>query len=137
MSKNAFTSSLALWPRAEPADDEEQELSSVATLSLLAAARRLTFRGTGPSAWGAPLSDDPIAFLLDSTSDAVVVWSSAGRMVYANDAAEGLDLRGPAAPGVSTMMLGDRQLERRALHFTFYTTTYVVEIIRSSGRERR
>jgi hypothetical protein len=105
-------------------------------LSLLAAARRLAFRGTGPSAWAAPLSEDPIAFLLDSTSDAVVIWSSTGRLVYANRAAAPLNLRAPAAPGVSTIVLGERQLERRSLHFPFYSRSYVVEVIRSSDRKR-
>jgi hypothetical protein len=44
---------------------------------LLAAFDLLSRRGVGPRAWATPFRDDPIAFLLDSMSDAVtLLWGA-------------------------------------------------------------
>ncbi len=107
---------------------------ATAILSLLGAARRLAFRGSGPAAWAAPLVDDPVAFLLDSTSDAVVIWTAGGRLLYANDAAKALDLGEPPAPGLSLMTVGGRELERRCLSFALFGATYIIEVIRPATR---
>jgi PAS domain-containing protein len=133
MSGSRLTTALVRWqPAFESADDADSEPPPVGMLSLLSALRRLAYRGSGPAAWAAPLADDPIAFLLDSTSDAILVWSPSGRLLYANRAAEALNLRAPAAAAITSFRVGDRVLERRSLHFTLAATTYAVEIVRGA-----
>ena len=107
-------------PAPEPFDDDEQQDAEdplpASMLTLLAALERLARRGSGPDAWAAPLTTDPVAFLLDATSDAVLVWRAPDRLMYANRAAEQLNLRAPAAPGVTRLRSDDgSELERRSL----------------------
>jgi PAS domain-containing protein len=54
---------------------------------LLGAARLLNRRGAGSLAWAAPFRDDPIAFLLDSMSDGMIIWAVGGELLYQNRAA--------------------------------------------------
>lgn len=100
-------------------------------LALLAALQTLAYRGNGPDAWAAPLTSDPIAFLLDATSDAVLVWSAPDRLLYANRAAEQLDLRAPGSPGITRIRDRGYELERRALRFPIHAVTYTVEVVRT------
>jgi PAS domain-containing protein len=132
MPANSPTTALVLWRAlVEPEEETRETPVPVGMLSLFSALRRLTYRGSGPAAWAAPLGEDPIAFLLDSASDGILVWSPSGRLLYANQAAEKLHLREPAAAGITRIRVGHRELERRSLRFALSTTIYVVEIVRA------
>ena len=121
---------LVLWqPRPEPPEPEVQpELPNL--LPLLSALRHLAFRAGEPGAWGAPLARDPIAFLLDSITEAVNVRTTSGELVYSNRSAAELDPLGPVVPGVSELARGGRRFERRAVVFEAVDATYIVEILR-------
>jgi hypothetical protein len=93
---------------------EPHWLDDRAAGALLAALELVARRGEGPNAWGKPLDEDPIAFLLDAMSDAVQVWAH-GVLVYCNPAARRLE---PGAPRV-----------HRRLHFHRTGDDLVLEII--------
>jgi hypothetical protein len=123
--------SLIPWqPPPRPLPDEEQAEPPPRLVPLLSALRHLTFRAGEPGGWGAPLAEQPIAFLLDTVGEAVNVWTTGGELVYSNRATTELDLDGPARPGVTSFVRGERRFERRGLAFDAYGTTYVLEIVR-------
>ena len=121
---------LALWrPGPEPPQQEAvPEASNL--LPLLSALRHLAFRAGEPGAWGAPLARDPIAFLLDSITEAVNVRTASGELVYSNRSAADFGPLGSADPGVTELARGGQRFERRAVAFEAVGTTYVVEIVR-------
>jgi hypothetical protein len=104
---------------------------------LLTAFDLIARRGTGESSWAAPLGDDPIAFLLDSISDAANLWSADGALLCRNRASLAL---GPisAAPSssaepasvVEAFSARDRRYERRSLRCRIHSGEYVLEVIR-------
>jgi hypothetical protein len=116
-------------PDAAPAPPDESPM-----LALLGALRRLSRRGDGRLAWGTPLVDDPIAFLLDTTSDYVNVWGPGGELVFSNHAAVEPRLERPAGSAIERLAIGGRQLERRSLPFSVFDRTYLVEVVREIGR---
>jgi hypothetical protein len=125
--------SMVLW-QPQPETPERDDPPPPPILPLLSALRHLAFRAGEPGAWGTPLADDPIAFLLDAIDEAVNVWTPDGRLVYSNRAATDLDLDSPAHPGVSSFVRGAKRFERRGLAFEAYTTNYVIEIVREMPR---
>jgi PAS domain-containing protein len=132
MAATRHTTALVIWrPIIEPDDEPRPEPSPLGIVSLLSALSRLARRGSGPAAWASPFGDDPIAFLLDSTGDGILVWSASGHLLYANRAAEALHLEKPAVGGITRIRIGDRELERRSLRFDFPTASYAVEIVRT------
>ena len=121
---------LVLWrPRPEP-PHEEVVPATPNLLPLLSALRHLAFRAGEPGAWGAPLARDPIAFLLDSITEAVNVRTTSGELVYSNRSAADFGPFGPADPGVTELARGGQRFERRAVAFEAVGTTFIVEILR-------
>jgi hypothetical protein len=133
-----------LWrPRPDP--DEAAGPGAApdrsASLALLAAVRRLGRRSEGPQAWTAPLSEDPIAFLLDAMGDAVNLWGPSGQLIYRNRAAAELQLDWPAAVGsaalgpapplarVQRLTIGERRFERRCLSFLPREMPYLLDVV--------
>jgi hypothetical protein len=104
---------------------------------LLTAFDLIARRGAGRSSWAAPLGDDPIAFLLDSISDAANLWSADGALLCRNRASIAL---GPISAGpppspepasaVEAFSAHDRRYERRYLHCRMQAGEYVLEVIR-------
>lgn len=74
-----------------PTNDSEFQESLLALNALLSALRRVNRRGSGPAAW-APVAHDPLTFLLDTMSDALLVRGLNGEIVYANSWAQRLQL---------------------------------------------
>jgi hypothetical protein len=110
---------------------DEQREPPIGLVPLLSALQRLSFRSGDPGAWAAPLSEDPIAFLLDTVGEVVNVWTTGGELVYTNRAAtDPPELDDPARPGVMAYGRGGRRFERRAIAFDAYRTTYVIEVVR-------
>ena len=131
LAEEAEPPSLIPWePQPKPLPGGEWPEPPATLLPLLSALRHLTFRAGEPGAWGTPLAEDPIAFLLDAVDEAVNVWTARGELVYSNRAAGDLDLDCPGHPGLTSFVRGDRRFERRCLAFDAYSTTYVVEIVR-------
>jgi len=136
MSTDRSSTALMAWmPRPDFFDEIEPEPLAPGMLSLLAAVRTLAYRASGPSAWAAPLARDPIAFLLDAASDGILVWRASGELLFANPAAERLDLQRPAAPGISRLDRAAQQFERRTVTFASPAVTYTVEIVRPIRRD--
>jgi len=103
---------------------------------LLEAFARLSFRSEGAFAWAPALSDNPLAFLLDAVSDAVVLRSSSGRAVYANPSARRMVIheRWPdlahAEAAYEVLQAEDGQYERRCMSFSQGGETFVLEVLR-------
>lgn len=105
---------------------------------LLEAFARLSFRSEGAFAWAPALSENPLAFLLDAVSEAVVLRSSSGRAVYANPSARRMVIpeRWPDASsetGLEVLQVEDGQYERRCMSFSLGGETYVLEVLRQVG----
>ena len=76
--------------RARPPEESlEENLAGLA--ALMRALQRLGRRGPGPSAW-APVLEDPLSFVLDGMSDALVVRGQQGQLMFANRQAHELRL---------------------------------------------
>lgn len=75
--------------RRRPPTTEQTDTFRPAVEVLLRALRRVNRRGPGASAW-ASVMDDPIAFLLQSMSDPLLLRDREGRTIYANPAAQEL-----------------------------------------------
>jgi hypothetical protein len=98
---------------------------------LLGAARLLNRRGPGRLAWAAPFRDDPIAFLLDSMSDAMNIWAVGGELLYQNRAAAELGVAGSRnAVPFEAFSASGRHFERRSLRCRALGVDYILEIIR-------
>jgi hypothetical protein len=103
--------------------------SEIAKMAVVAAFELLTRRGTGPLAWAAFCRQDPIAFLLDTMSDAVNLRAAEGTLLYQNRAAERLGLGRSEETAQEILTNGDRQLDRRCCRFRCGNIEYVLEII--------
>ena len=100
-----------------------------AQTALMSAFQLLANRGAGPSAWMASFRHDPIAFLLDTSSDAVNLWGSKGELLYRNRAAERLGLGQCEDKAWEVVTAGDRRLERRCCRIRYGNARYLLEII--------
>src|SRR5262245_7747611 len=72
---------------------------------LLEAFELLSHRGIGLSAWAAPFRDDPLAFLLDTVSDAARIWNAHGDLVYENRAATQLGVGGSHDAAIEVLLV--------------------------------
>jgi PAS domain-containing protein len=103
--------------------------------SLLQALELLARRGTGGTAWAAPFRESPIAFLLDTMSDGVFLWSPSGELLFQNRAASELGLTRSfeavlkEAP-IERFASRGKQFECRGLHCGARGAEYFFEIIR-------
>lgn len=106
-----------------------QDPGETSKAALVTAFALLAKRGTGPTAWAASFRHDPIAFLLDTSSDAVSLWAEGG-LLYRNRAAERLGI-GRAHPGLDPERLSFKglALERRCCRFRLGRNDYLLEII--------
>jgi hypothetical protein len=93
-------------------------------------------RGPDPQGWTSPFRQDPIAFLLDTTSDAVNVWGPAGTLVYSNRAAEKhkLDTEARHETAAETYVGAGFRFERRCTRFECAGIEYVLEVFREVRR---
>jgi hypothetical protein len=98
---------------------------------LLMAFDLLAQRGTGSQAWAAPFRHDPIAFLLDTVSDAANLWrADDGQLLYQNRAAAALAMGRCDDAVVEEFSDAQRRFERRCLRFTAGDSDYILEVIR-------
>jgi hypothetical protein len=103
--------------------------SEQAVSELLAAFELLTHRGSGVSPWAAPFLEHPVAFLLDTMTDAMNVWGSEGELLYQNRAAAALGLGRREAAALEVFTSRGRRFERRCLSCRLQGAEYVLEII--------
>jgi len=96
---------------------------------LLAAFDLLAHRGSGVCAWAAPFRHDPIAFLLDTVSDAANLWDEKGALLYRNRAAADMGMGRCDETPVEEFTHDGRRYERRCLRCHSYGAEYVLEII--------
>lgn len=105
--------------------------------ALLDAFAQLGRRGPGERAWAAPLADNPLSFLLDSMSDAVLVRRRGGPVLYRNRAASRLPvLDRPPAPA-ERVHIGVRTYERRCLLVEDAPYELVIEVLSPIHQEER
>jgi hypothetical protein len=98
--------------------------------NVLQAFELLARRGPGGAGWAAPFREDPLAFLLDTVSDAINLYSTTGELLYQNRAAGALGLVwGEDAPQ-QQLQVGARLFECRCLRCGFAGSEYLLEIIR-------
>lgn len=118
-------------PSSPPGRDREIGVVSgeISSASLVAAFRLLARRGSGPLAWTAFFRHDPIAFLLDTASDAINLWGSNGELLYRNRAAEQLKIGRSKETAREVLWPAGRRFERRCCRFRCGNAEYVVEII--------
>jgi len=109
------------WSSAETAEQ--------ASTDLLRAFALVSRRGAGSGSWAAPFRHDPIAFLLDSMSDATNLWGPAGELLYRNRAAAELDIGYPSEAPIGTFFALGRRLERRTLSYCCNDRELLLEII--------
>lgn len=102
--------------------------------ALLSAFELLARRGTGARTWMASFRHDPIAFLLDSASDAVRVWDESGRLLYRNRAAERLEVGHRDEAELEIVAVRGHRVERRCLRFARDDCEYVLEVVRELER---
>ena len=79
--------------RSHPPDTSQAYLHDLGVLEvLLSTLNRLGRRGDGPSAWAPVFENDPLAFLLDTMSDAFIVRGLDGQVLFDNPPARQLGL---------------------------------------------
>lgn len=116
-----------------PADPEQPPRlllpSERAVAALLTACELLTRRGPDEHGWATPFQQDPVAFLLDTVSDAVNVWDPEGVAVYSNRAAEELGCGDCAEAAPRRFVHAGRHYERRCSHVEYQSEQYVLEVL--------
>jgi hypothetical protein len=99
--------------------------------SLLRSFELLSRRGPGVYGWATPFQDDAIAFLLDSTSDAINLWASSGQLLHQNRAALGSNVGSADEVSLARFAVRGRLFERRCLRcYKGPEDQYLLEIIR-------
>lgn len=118
------TASLVRCPSAEEYEPEPDFDSSIeyspAELEfklILKSLRILRRRGSGESAWTTSLDEEPLTFLLDAVSDAWIVRTSKGGVLFANQAARELDLESRVFSKFETFRYQEIQYEKRGLSY--------------------
>lgn len=97
----------------------------------MAAIGTLARRGVGEQAWVASYQQDPIAFLIDAVGSPVRLWSAAGKLMFANYAAERLGIPAPVGglrTGTSVSLRGV-MLERRVLTCFRGSERFILEVL--------
>jgi hypothetical protein len=126
-----------LWRPAEPAKPPRLlPAEERAVTALITACELLGRRGPDPQAWATPFRQNPIAFLLDTTSDPVNVWGPDGTLVYSNRAAEKnkLDTEVRHDTAAETFVGAGSRFERRCTRFECVGIDYVLEVFREVRR---
>jgi hypothetical protein len=118
-----------VWEGAFLRREVRQAPDDSAKTALLSAFQLLSSRGSGPTAWAASFRHNPIAFLLDTSSDAVNLWETGGHLLYRNRAAERLGLGRCDETAWEVLTEGPRRLERRCCRMRWGKAEYVLEII--------
>jgi hypothetical protein len=101
--------------------------------ALVAALRKSSLRSDGPSAWAAPVSDDPLVFILDAIDEALNLWDAGGNLLYRNRAAASLDLPFPGETRLDIIDVHGRAMRRRCVRFTTGGTDLLLEIVHTTG----
>jgi hypothetical protein len=99
-------------------------------IELLDAFALLAQRGGGGQSWAAPFRHHPIAFLLDTMSDAANLWGDRGELLYRNRAAEVLGFGRSDETPVQRFDAHGRIFERRSMHCHLRGLQYTLELIR-------
>ena len=116
--------------QGDDASEVGRPMTVRAVEELLGAFTLLAFRGTGNQPWVAPFRHDPIAFLLDTVSDATNLWAADAReLLYQNRAATALAVGRCDDTVAEEFAVGDRHFERRCLRFGAGGRDYILEII--------
>jgi PAS domain-containing protein len=116
-------------------ESSRRRASDSALGQLLRAFELLNRRGTGVLAWAAPFRDNPIAFLLDSMSDALSIWSSSGELLFQNRYAarlaerHGGKVRHSREAPLERFTSRGQRFERRSLRCAGEGIEYVIEIV--------
>jgi len=121
------------YPRTPPRPRRGELDPLAALLDALGAASRCC---DGDEAWVAPYIEHPLAFVLDTLSDGIVVWTGNGRIVFANRAARSMELDPPSAATFQELTVGEKCLSRRAIRYERGGETFVVEVISETPKKR-
>jgi hypothetical protein len=116
-------SMVAANPLAQPAQ-------RATFLDLIRAFELLNRRGPGVLGWAAPFRDDPLAFVLDSMSDALNLWKPGGELLFSNTAALSLGLEWRDDLPFEQFSAKGRRFERRCIRYAADGGEYVLEIVR-------
>jgi PAS domain-containing protein len=100
-----------------------------AVAALLTACELLTRRGPDRQGWATPFCQDPVAFLLDTVSDAVNIWGPDGVIVYSNRAAEEIDIGDCTESAPKEFVHAGRHFERRCSRVEYQSVEYVLEVL--------
>ncbi|MDX2170632.1 MAG: hypothetical protein SF182_26400 [Deltaproteobacteria bacterium] len=117
------------WRRPEQRAASSLVSGAHAAGALLAAFRLLAQRGAGAGAWAAPFRHDPIAFMLDTTGDAINLWSAEGALLYRNAAAAELCVGHSGFATWESFVTDGRRFERRCLRYHLGADDYLLEVI--------
>lgn len=101
-----------------------------ASAVLLEAFHLLARRGPGTLPWSASFRQHPIAFLLDTTGDAINLWDPAGELLYQNRAAAELGVGRCVETPLEVFSVDGRRFERRCVRCRSGSTEYVLEVVR-------
>lgn len=119
----------ARWHRDRRATAPSLPSGEYASAALLGAFHLLARRGPGSSGWATSFRHDPIAFVLDTTDDAINLWGSTGDLLYQNRAAADLGIgRSDEAP-LESFAAGGKRFERRCLRCHLGGADYILEVI--------
>lgn len=102
--------------------------------ALLHSLGRLRRRGVGPSAWASTFENDPLAFLLDSMSDAFLIRTLEGDILFENRFARELELAHRAFTDYEKFENDGTPYERRGLTFVTPRGRVTVTIAKSLRR---
>lgn len=123
------------WPRTTFSPDLPPGLGALS--ALIEAFAQLGRRGPGDSGWAMPLAENPLSFLLDAMSDAVLVRQRGGQVVYRNRAATALPvLDRPPAPA-ERVFIGPHCYERRCLAIADAPVELIIEVLSAAAQEDR
>ncbi len=95
---------------------------------LLEAIERLRRQGPGPCAWRTSFCDDPIAFILDSISDALVLRDEKGKVLYANNAAHQLGILNACDQDYEEFYDHGIKYFRRSMRYQLPNQVIVIEV---------
>jgi hypothetical protein len=98
-------------------------------IALVDAFSALGWRGSGDEAWALPFEVNPIAFLLDTVADAIILREEGGAVVYRNRAAASLDAGARPAVPAEEFRVGSHRYERRCVTVDRGSHRFVLEIV--------
>ena len=107
--------------------------NEMAKIMFVSALKLLANRGEGPFAWAEPFYQDPIAFLLDTSSDAINLWGSSGELLYCNRSAERLGTGRYEGKAWEVFTFEGRRYERRCCSIRYGNVGYLLEVIGDRG----